>query len=335
MFNTWILSAGRTGDLQQMQLVAQSLGMPTETVEVRFRSANPALIALWPGRYLSSGRSPFVERPHPDLVICAEASACALAAQAKRRGGRFKLVCIGRPRGRYRDFDAIITSPQYALPPLPNVTELPVAPHQPVQAGEVAFDHLKRPLCAVLVGGTSRPDMLNAAAAEALALHVNALAGSNAESVAVVTSPRTSAVVVDALRRVLDPTVALIDWKQKPNPYGAVIAAADRFIVTSDSVSMTIEALMTGKPVTHFKLPQRPSAVDKVVSALWQVLPGNVLFYWGLIEVRPDRNRLFGAMSKTYRLNNQGEGQDVPNTAADGAKVIRRLFETPKTRESA
>jgi uncharacterized protein len=42
------------------------------------------------------------------------------------------------------------------------------------------------------------------------------------------------------------------------NPYQAALALADKFVVTSDSVSMISEALSTGKPVSLFMLPVSP-----------------------------------------------------------------------------
>jgi hypothetical protein len=41
----------------------------------------------------------------------------------------------------------------------------------------------------------------------------------------------------------------------EPNPYPAVLAMGDRFLVSSDSASMIADACMTGKPVDLVRLP--------------------------------------------------------------------------------
>jgi mitochondrial fission protein ELM1 len=41
----------------------------------------------------------------------------------------------------------------------------------------------------------------------------------------------------------------------QPNPYPALLALADRFLVTCDSASMIADACVTGKPVEVFTLP--------------------------------------------------------------------------------
>jgi mitochondrial fission protein ELM1 len=44
-------------------------------------------------------------------------------------------------------------------------------------------------------------------------------------------------------------------WSHSANPYQAALVLADRIVVTSDSMSMVSEAIISGKPVSIFRLP--------------------------------------------------------------------------------
>jgi hypothetical protein len=90
-----------------------------------------------------------------------------------------------------------------------------------------------------------------------------------------------------------------------PNLYRAVIAEADFFIVTSDSVSMTVEALSSGKPVSVFMLPQELPIGRRIVSNLnrsagiavtsprhiWRMV--SPLFASGILEAPADRQEFY------------------------------------------
>jgi uncharacterized protein len=334
MAKVWVLSAGRRGDLRQMQAVAAALNWPFEVKSVTFRAAGKGLICLWPDRYLASGSiNPFASVELPDLVICAEATAGALAAKAKRAGGRFKLVCIGRPRGRFDDFDLIITSPQYGIGGLPNAVELPIAPHVLPEA--VATPELHklfqpvagRELVAVLVGGTSLPDVLDEDAVVNLLKYISEEQLITGADYIVISGPRTG----DAVGKMLASSsgVRFVPQSQA-GAYGFALSVADRFLVTSDSVSMTAEALLTGKPVRIYQLPQRPTLTDLFIDKLAQFSLARPLFYLGLLETRPDRDRLFRSLAQRFRLDYPGVGTSggdtLPYTAAHAAQLVRSLI---------
>ncbi len=333
MSKVWIVSAGRAGDLGQLQLVAEALGWSYEIKALSFRRVHPAKIALWPESYLDSP-SPF-SGVMPEIVLCAEAAACALAAKAKRRGLAFKLVCIGRPRGHYRDFDLIITSPQYELPDADNVVELPVAPHRRVVLDEIdhqfvrQYQSLARPIDVVLVGGTSRPDILDGPAATLLAHAINRRAAETNGSTVVVTSPRTGDVAASMLKVTLKEGIHFVAWSKDNNPYKALLTVADRFLVTSDTVSMTVEAMLTGQRVAIHTLPQSRNWGDRLVDYLSRIDVLTFLFDAGLLETRPRRARLFRSLSHRFGLSFENvepwPGDQLPETAQHTAALIRSL----------
>lgn len=319
-----------------MECVAHALGWPISIYKLDFAKASNAAIAVRPLSYLLKGSIVELVALAPQLVLCAEASACAVAVHAKRAGAKFKLVCIGRPRGSFDIFDLIVTFPQYRLKPAPNVVELPVGPHEVPALTEVdqslvaKLESTSKPVLAVFVGGTSPPDLLDGQAARQLAEIANTQTATHA--VHVVTSPRTGPEAGAALAAALSSEITLHPWDQSPgaaSPYRALLARAETFIVTSDSVSMVAETLMTGKPVWLHNLPMRRRLGPSIVRHIrgWPV--ADRLFDSGLIEERPDRAALFQTWALQFGLGLDKPGhptQALPQTAPIIAKAIRQLF---------
>jgi hypothetical protein len=72
------------------------------------------------------------------------------------------------------------------------------------------------------------------------------------------TSRRTPAAAADALALSLTAPTFLHAWGAAgPNPYGAMLALADAFVVTSDSISMIADAVATGRPTYLAPVPYR------------------------------------------------------------------------------
>ena len=316
MLDLWILTHRRVGDLQQMRTIATVLEARVLERQIRFRNAKLARsmpflsLALMDRRESSS-----LEAPWPDLVLVAEGAVGNIALEVRRRsGGRTKVVCLGRPRGRMREFDLIITSPQFGLAPAPNVLELNLPLHRlDRQAMEVAANlllprvsHLPKPWIVLLVGGTSAPDILDESTASALAKEALSRAKQIGASLLVVTSPRTDAIAERALTAVLCEEAHLFFWSQTDaaNAYLGCLELADVFIVTSDSISMATEALLTGKPVEIYRLPQRLKGVRAAAAYLGRTrLRNGVAFTSGLFEVRPDRLAVLDRLQKINYLD--------------------------------
>jgi hypothetical protein len=71
------------------------------------------------------------------------------------------------------------------------------------------------------------------------------------------TSRRTPPAFVDALRRELPHGTPLFHWAPDAgeNPYRALLALADGFVVTGDSISMQVEVIRARKPLAILPLP--------------------------------------------------------------------------------
>lgn len=311
----------RAGDLAQMRNLAAMLrsapgdgGASNWVVEEKqlvFRHPKLVRLACAARWLLDREKSDSLDQPWPDAIVVAEAVATWIASALKARtGDRTKVIVLGRPAGQIAPFDLILTTAQYDLPAAPNVVKLalPLAT-SPSASAEERQELLQRmagrprPWIVVLIGGSVPPDRLDKRAVTQIAQAALSEARASGGSLIVLTSPRTGRSCEEDLRRLLHAADLLQLWTTMtgPNLYGAVLAEGDRFAVTSDSVSMTVEAINTGKPVAVFILPQRTPVAMRISSALnrsaglavsrpaqiWQLV--SVLFKSGILEAPANR----------------------------------------------
>jgi hypothetical protein len=123
------------------------------------------------------------------------------------------------------------------------------------------------PRVLLLTGGPTVQHRFDAAFAGLMAGEVAAAAGSLGGSLAIITSRRTPADAVSAMRSAA-PDAHIHQWRadQPGNPYLAYIAAADLLVVTGESESMLAEAVATGRPLTIYPLPPKPVSAQQVVA---------------------------------------------------------------------
>jgi uncharacterized protein len=307
----WILSGGRLGDLKLMESVAQALGEAYEIKTVSFRKGWPTSAIFLPEYFLEDTSANPFNGPLPDLVLVAEAITSALAARAKFRGKDFCLVSLGRPRRKLGCFDLIIAPPQYPLPDRPNILRIAAAPHQlpPLEeAGRrlgkaIRIEMMKGPLTGVLVGGTSSPDFLDEAAALNLCKDVSARIAVTGGSALFVDSPRTGQAASNVIAHNLPPRSRLLRWQPgQPSDFLGVLALCDEFVVTSDSVSMVIEAMMTRKPTMIYPLPARPSKAAWIERKMEDFKIFNWLFNAGFMLRFATRPQMFARLMKQFDL---------------------------------
>lgn len=270
----WVLLGAKHGDNQQLLAIAKALKTPFRVVPLRFNLA-ASLPPVWLGPHRLSWRSDAqLVPPWPQAVLAAGRKSVPAARWIRRQsGGTTRLIHVNRPWAPLSWFDLIVTTPQYALPARQNVVcnLMPfVAP--PAGATPTAsFVHpaaaLPRPWTVVLVGGNSRPFVLGDVAAQRLANVVNAQVRDAGGSAWVLDSPRTPDATLSIIEQALEVPSHAVRWRDGCHLYGTLLGLGDRFIVTSDSVSMLSEALLTGKPVQLFDLPVRPDLRWRVASA--------------------------------------------------------------------
>ncbi len=280
----WLLLADKLGDNAQVLTLAAAAGLPHE---VRRLAMKPRWVhgkpPLTPGiDHLDPARSDPLAPPWPDVVLTMGRRLARVALWIRAQsGGRTRLALIGRPRRGLETFDLVVVPPQYRVPEAPRLVrlELPLLQvdrarleaarrrWQPVMAP------LPRPLTAVLVGGATRPFRFGAHEARQLAADLLALRRREGGSLYLTTSRRTGAEAEAALVAALDGQAVIHRFRQGggDNPYLGLLAHADRFVVTGDSVSMMVEVVRLGRPLAIWPLPRRRDPLT-LAEGLWRRL---------------------------------------------------------------
>jgi uncharacterized protein len=240
-----------------MEVLAWALNWPTAVKKLAFLPPDIPVLASF---LLDRSASDPIAPPWPNLVLCAEARTSVIARQIRERAGdQVKIVCLGRPAGHPARFDLVPTNAQYRLPKSPQVVELDLplsarddtAPHHPVRNDIAALANAPRPLTVALIGGTAPPELLDGETATALARSLLSHVTNTRGTLVAITSPRTGEAARNAIVRMIREPHMVHLWREgADNSYGNLLALADEFVVTGDSVSMAAEALVTGKPVS-------------------------------------------------------------------------------------
>ena len=245
----WALTTGEAGAAGQAEGLAAAVGRPYEVKTVR-------LLRPWswlpahrqaPG-LLQYGLADRIEPPWPELLItCGRRSASVSIAVRRAAGGRCFTVHIQNPRVPLHHFDLVVP-PRHDGVSGPNVVATRAALHRLTPEALAAASEAWRSRfgdlnVAVLLGGRSRSHRFTPETLEALADGLSRLKG----PVAVTASRRTEPAVIAELKARL-PGAWFWDGTGC-NPYPGMLALARHIVVTEDSVSMTSEAVSTGKPV--------------------------------------------------------------------------------------
>jgi mitochondrial fission protein ELM1 len=261
----WIVTPGQAGFESQGRGLAEALGLAATMKRVSVRAPwarLPGWLWMRPLNCLAAD-SDRLDPPFPDLVIsCGKIAAPLAAAIRKSSGGQTRAVHIQKPTMSARHFDLVV-APRHDGLSGPNVVATIGAVH-PVTVPKLAeaaarwtprFTALKRPLIGVLIGGSNGRFILGERETADIADRLAALARQQGVGLAITPSRRTGAANEAILRTRLSGLPAFIWDGSGDNPYLGILALSDAIVVTEDSVSMTSEALATGKPVYVARLP--------------------------------------------------------------------------------
>ena len=265
-YRVWCLLGHKAGDNTQVRALAEELGYGYEEKHIAARAwellTHLTLQVTLAG--IDQGSRRQLSAPWPDLVLSAGRRNEPVARWIRRQaGGRTRLVHIGRPWAVLDSYDLIVSTPQYCLPERDNIHTigLPLSRWLPASLESAAaelrasIDHLPRPWIAVLVGGNSGKFVFTRAKGERLGLAAVALAAGQGGSLLVTDSPRTPRAVGDALQAQLRETDYCYRWGETgANPYLGLLALADAFVVTGESMSMLGEAVAMAKPLHIFDI---------------------------------------------------------------------------------
>lgn len=288
---TWLLIGDKLGDNAQVHVLADALGWPYELRQVFPKAewvlGKPAFVPSLD--HLDPARSAKLGPPWPDLILTIgrRPSMAALWVQ-EQSGGHSRIVLIGRPKRWAERFALIVAPSQFKIPPRDNLLQLdlPLLRADPaaVTAAGVRWRprlaELGRPLTAVLVGGETKPFRFDREVALRLVDELRRIQARDGGTLYLSTSRRTRPEVVAALAENLPPNAVLYRWSPETadeNPYLGLLALAERFVVTSDSVSMMVEVASLGKPLAIFALPFGNGLVDRLRAGLAGLASGERL----------------------------------------------------------
>jgi len=277
----WAVTEGHIGTENQARGVAEELvgsgpgAVIVKRIAVRapWRWLPPA---LWPAPLMSLGRDgDSLEPPWPDVLIsCGRRAAAPNLAVRKRSGGATLSVHIQRPYMPSDRFDLVI-APRHDGLDGANVHVTRAAVHR-VTAERLAAGRRNvagradpgRHAVTVLIGGSNRRHRLTAAIAARFGDRLAALCRRRPIDLRLTPSRRTHPAIVRILAGKLAGTGAEIWDGSGDNPYFDWLAIADTIVVTWDSVSMTSEALATGKPVYVLPLEGASRRIDRFHAGL-------------------------------------------------------------------
>lgn len=263
----WVISDGTAGMENQALGLAERLGMPVAIKRIALRwpwNIVASHLPVSPFKLVSPGSDAIVS-PWPRIAIgCGRQSIPFMRAirkaSAKENGWRTITVQCQHPRVNPLSFDLVIP-PEHdglegsnVLPLLGSPNRISPAALRKARADFAGtFEKLRAPRIGVLLGGNNKAYRFGAEEAAALAHSLAELAKTN--SLMITPSRRTGDEHVAAIRKALEGTDSFIWDGEGENPYLGILAWADAFIVTADSVNMACEAAATGKPVHIYALP--------------------------------------------------------------------------------
>jgi hypothetical protein len=272
----WLLLSKYGGDNAQVRglgdHLARRLGWSCVLKQVRFRVERTVVLEELPAA-IDLARSDSLEPPFPDVVISCSRFYGVVAAWLKRRAAESKgrpivHIHLGRIAAPMSSFDLIAATAQYGLPAAPNFMPLTLPfvlrnaalSEAAVAAWAPRLAHLPRPWTVLLVGGPLPLIRFDAAAADQIADQAIERARASGGSLMLVLSRRTRGPMRHRIAGRIAAATDLPSWTvgwpaPEPNPYPALLALGDRFVVSCDSASMIADAMISGKPVDLVRLP--------------------------------------------------------------------------------
>ncbi len=344
--NIWCLLGRKAGDNTQVRALAEALGVRFTEKQILARAYEllPHLLLRVTLAGIDRGASSELGPPWPDLVITAGRRNEPVARWIRRQsGGHTRLVHIGRPWAPLETWDLVVTTPQYFLPRQPNILHNRLPLHRRLE-GEVPdhwrgrFESVPRPLIALLVGGDSGKFVMTDDKGRRLGQLAGGLAQRAGGSLVCVASPRTPASAFAALAAGAGDAAHCFPWGGE-NPYQALLALADAFVVTGESMSMLAEAADSGKPLFIFDMADTdPHWWQQAHNYRYKPLSHRMAMRFGPRRMRRDVGRIQDALveagraiwlTETSELSANGTPTAQCESSAEllrSAQAVRRLL---------
>jgi mitochondrial fission protein ELM1 len=175
--STWVLLTHALGDNDQCLALAELLDRPFVIKRLQAPAAKTARARGAKRRLFTAlttsdhRREAGLEEPWPDLVIGCGVLSDRIARWIKQQSqGKTGIVLVGRPHGSIAEYDLVVASPQFGLPPRKNIFHLSLplsrmARNSPAetpplrsstQENDMAWPELTEPWFTILLGGHVR-----------------------------------------------------------------------------------------------------------------------------------------------------------------------------------
>lgn len=265
----WVLRSDALGGDGQSVAVAEALGWPYHSRRIFFKNRQKGL-TKYSGRFFGPrlaavdlSKSDRLEPPWPDLVIAAGRRQVPVEFWIRaQNGGRTRLVHLQRPLAPARMFDLVICDAYHqranVVSPIFPLMRKARPSEEYLARWRERFQAMPRPWVSLLIGGPASPFIMPVELAETLVREVGGTIGTNGGTLLISTSRRTPKEFTAMLGQSRPAGSFLFEWTLQPedNPYSAMVHLSDRIVVTSDSVSMVMEAVRAGKPTEIYMLPE-------------------------------------------------------------------------------
>lgn len=258
----WTVSERKAGTLTQCLGVARYIDPDPHKIVIEKK------LPRWRRGLLSPYRGKLAQ-PEPDIIIsCGYMAPRHVVAIAEACRVRPLTVHLQTPQAKFAKFYdmGFISRHDWTDEKArqPNFHQMLGVPHQFTQKriedarpqARARWATAGRPVISVLVGGPNGAYRFEDETLRDLVGSVSSLAAAG-WTVLVSTSRRSHPSTLARLLELQDDHVFVWD-RTGENPYADFIAAADAFLITKDTITMTCEALTTGKPVYIFDLPKTP-----------------------------------------------------------------------------
>lgn len=261
----WRVLGDKKGDNGQVEIIAEAMarqrGWPSELRHLEMtRAFVTGKPRVGPTLYhIDPARSDALEPPWPDLILTIGRRPANAALWIRQQsGGKARIVLVGKPSGWVSHLDLVVASAETLLAPFDNVLQidLPLMRMDPdrLAAGRAAwrdtFDAVPRPLVAFLIGGPTVPFVFDAEVTRRLRARIRRVLEAGGTP-CLVGSRRTPPGFLHALSDDMGDRVRVFDWAQSGDgdAYAGLLAHADSFVVTGDSISMQVEVARLGRPL--------------------------------------------------------------------------------------
>lgn len=262
------------------EAIARRVPAKIETKKVSLRTP----YAWFPSGFVPAPRhaltndSDKIAPPWPDIWIgCGRTSIPLSMAVRDWSKGRTLVVQLQDPRVNPREFDLVVPPTHDELTGsnvLPTIGAChrvtPDVIDEALATFPTSLTEHPSPRFAVLIGGKSKRQDIGAARAQQISEALAALNQRSGGSLLATLSRRTGDAARLQFRARLAPHCALFYEGEGPNPYFAMLGAADAVIVTADSVNMASEAAATGKPIYVMDVDGKPGKHALFLQSLYE-----------------------------------------------------------------